>query len=62
MANLRRLRPKDDHGFKQLNTAVLQIENEYYLIRPKRVQQSGERPVRALINRGVEYLECVQSI
>ncbi|NCX48756.1 MAG: glutamate--cysteine ligase [Gammaproteobacteria bacterium] len=49
---------KDDHGFKQLNTAVLQIENEYYSsIRPKRVQQSGERPVRALINRGVEYLE-----
>jgi glutamate--cysteine ligase len=48
----------DDHGFKQLNTAVLQIENEYYSsIRPKRVQQSGERPVRALINRGVEYLE-----
>ena len=47
---------KDDHGFKQLNTAVLQIENEYYSsIRPKRVQQSGERPVRALINRGVEY-------
>lgn len=49
---------KDDNGFKQLNTAVLQIENEYYSsIRPKRVQQAGERPVRALINRGVEYLE-----
>ena len=49
---------KDDHGFKQLNTAVLQIENEYYSsIRPKRIQQSGERPVRALINRGVEYIE-----
>ena len=49
---------KDDHGFKQLNTAVLQIENEYYSsIRPKRIQQPGERPVRALINRGVEYLE-----
>jgi len=49
---------KDDLGFKQLNTAVLQIENEYYSsIRPKRIQQPGERPVRALINRGVEYLE-----
>ncbi|MEE2820312.1 MAG: glutamate--cysteine ligase [Pseudomonadota bacterium] len=49
---------KDDDGFKQLNTAVLQIENEYYSsIRPKRIQQPGERPVRALINRGVEYLE-----
>ncbi len=49
---------KDEHGFKQLNLAVLQIENEYYSsIRPKRVQKAGERPVRALINRGVEYLE-----
>jgi glutamate--cysteine ligase len=49
---------KDEAGFKQLNTAVLQIENEYYSsIRPKRVQQAAERPVRALINRGVEYLE-----
>ncbi len=49
---------KDQEGFKQLNTAVLQIENEYYSsIRPKRVQAPGERPVRALMNRGVEYLE-----
>ena len=24
---------------------------------PKRIQQPGERPVRALINRGIEYLE-----
>lgn len=49
---------KDDRGFKQLNTAVLQIENEYYSsIRPKRIQEPGERPVRALINRGIEYLE-----
>lgn len=49
---------QDAQGFKQLNTAVLQIENEYYSsIRPKRAQQSSERPVRALFNRGVEYLE-----
>ena len=49
---------KDKNGFKQLNVAVLQIENEYYSsIRPKRIQQPGERPVRALINRGIEYLE-----
>jgi glutamate--cysteine ligase len=49
---------KDQSGYKQLNTAVLQIENEYYSsIRPKRVQQAAERPVRALFNRGVEYLE-----
>lgn len=48
----------DQEGFKQLNTAILQIENEYYSsIRPKRVQEPGERPVRALMNRGVQYLE-----
>jgi glutamate--cysteine ligase len=44
--------------YKQLNANVLQIENEYYSdIRPKRVTQSGEKPVHALIARGVEYIE-----
>lgn len=46
----------------QLNTALLQIENEYYSpIRPKRVTKSGEAPVVALAQRGVEYVEvrCV---
>jgi glutamate--cysteine ligase len=46
----------------QLNTALLQIENEYYSpIRPKRVTQSGEAPIVALAHRGVEYVEvrCV---
>jgi glutamate--cysteine ligase len=42
----------------QLNTNVLQIENEYYsTIRPKRVIQTGERPVQALCARGVQYIE-----
>lgn len=42
----------------QLNTHILQIENEYYSsIRPKRVIQSGERPVHALRDRGVQYIE-----
>lgn len=42
----------------QLNTNVLQIENEYYNnIRPKRVTQSGEKPLDALMNKGVEYIE-----
>jgi glutamate--cysteine ligase len=42
----------------QLNTNVLQIENEYYsTIRPKRVIRTGERPVQALCNRGVQYIE-----
>jgi glutamate--cysteine ligase len=44
--------------YRQLNTNILQIENEYYSdIRPKRVVQSGEKPVDALIQRGVEYVE-----
>lgn len=50
---------KDSAGdFIQLNTNVLQIENEYYSsLRPKRTAQSGERPTEALIARGVEYVE-----
>jgi glutamate--cysteine ligase len=42
----------------QLNTNVLQIENEYYsYIRPKRVAKSGESPSAALRRGGVEYVE-----
>ena len=42
----------------QLNTNILQIENEYYSsIRPKRVTHSGERPIQALTSRGVQYVE-----
>ena len=44
--------------YRQLNSNLLQIENEYYsTIRPKRVIQSGEKPVVALKERGVEYIE-----
>ena len=49
---------KVDGEYRQLNANVLQIENEYYSdIRPKRVTFSGEKPVDALIQRGVEYIE-----
>lgn len=50
---------KDEQGeYKQLNTNLLQIENEYYsAIRPKQVTQPGERPALALKARGVEYIE-----
>lgn len=49
---------KRDGEYHQLNTAVLQIENEFYgTIRPKRRTHSGERPVAALRERGVEYVE-----
>jgi glutamate--cysteine ligase len=44
--------------YQQLNTNLLQIENEYYaFIRPKRVARSGERPTKALRRAGVEYVE-----
>ncbi|MCK9535170.1 MAG: glutamate--cysteine ligase [Pseudomonas sp.] len=49
------------HGdeWLQLNTNILQIENEYYSnMRPKRITQEGERPVEALIARGVQYVEA----
>ncbi len=49
---------KKDGEWQQLNTNVLQIENEYYSsIRPKRVTHSGERPIQALLSRGVQYVE-----
>lgn len=42
----------------QLNTNVLQIENEYYSnIRPKRVTQPHERPIDALRRAGIQYVE-----
>ncbi len=42
----------------QINTNVLQIENEFYAtIRPKRVIHTGERPIEALCARGVQYIE-----
>jgi glutamate--cysteine ligase len=49
---------KRDGEYMQLNTSLLQIENEFYSpIRPKRRIRSGERPLRALGERGVEYVE-----
>ena len=49
---------KKDGKYLQLNTNLLQIENEYYsTIRPKRVSRSGEKPITALRNHGVEYIE-----
>ena len=44
--------------YSQLATSLLQIENEFYgTIRPKRTIRSGERPLHALRERGVEYVE-----
>jgi glutamate--cysteine ligase len=47
-----------DGEWVQINTNVLQIENEFYsTIRPKRVTYPGERPLHALSARGVQYVE-----
>ena len=47
-----------DGEWVQLNTNILQIENEYYSnIRPKRVTYTGERPIQALVARGIQYVE-----
>ena len=44
--------------YRQLATTLLQIENEFYgTIRPKRRINPGERPLHALADRGVEYVE-----
>jgi glutamate--cysteine ligase len=54
---------KDAHGrYQQLNTSLLQIENEFYSsVRPKRTTRLGETALQALRLRGVEYVEvrCV---
>ncbi len=44
--------------YRQLNSNILQVENEYYsCVRPKQPIQSGERSTSALRRRGVEYVE-----
>lgn len=50
---------KNTNGeYKQLNTSILQIENEFYsAIRPKRTAKPGETALTALRKRGVEYVE-----
>tara|TARA_R110002110_G_scaffold414951_1_gene647079 strand:- start:361452 stop:363017 length:1566 start_codon:yes stop_codon:yes gene_type:complete len=45
-------------GYQQLNSNILQIENEFYsTIRPKCVSKNGERPIHSLAQGGVEYIE-----
>ncbi len=55
--------PAGQNGdYQQLNDSLLQIENEFYSpIRPKRVVNAGEAPLRALVRAGIEYIEvrCV---
>lgn len=49
---------KKDGEYLQINTNLLQLENEFYsTIRPKRVVKSGQRPLDALTQDGIEYIE-----
>lgn len=50
---------RDAQGeYQQLNTGLLQIENEFYsTIRPKQTTHRGETQLRALAERGIEYIE-----
>jgi glutamate--cysteine ligase len=44
--------------YRQLNSNILQIENEFYsTVRPKQIARSGEKPTLALKRRGVRYIE-----
>src|SRR5690606_13221055 len=55
------LKDADGH-YQQLNTSLLQIENEFYsTIRPKRTTRPGQTALQALQQGGVEYVEvrCV---
>ncbi len=47
-----------DGKYQQLNTNILQIENEYYsTVRPKQIINKYEMPIEALRHRGVQYVE-----
>ena len=47
-----------NNEYQQLSSSLLQIENEFYSpIRPKRATDSGEKPLHALQDRGIQYIE-----
>ena len=49
---------KKDGEYLQLNTNILQIANEYYSsVRPKPIINGSDRPLGALLNGGVGYIE-----
>ncbi len=53
-----RIGVKVGETYRQLNPNILQIENEYYsTVRPKQVPRGNEKPVIALRERGVQYVE-----
>ena len=49
---------KDQGEYQQLNTNILQIENEYYAsVRPKPLAFDGKKPLDALQDQGIGYIE-----
>lgn len=47
-----------DGEYQQINTNLLQLENEFYsTIRPKRNVRNNQRPLQALTESGIEYIE-----
>jgi len=47
-----------DGEWQQLNSNILQIENEYYSsVRPKQILYGEEKPTLALAKRGIAYIE-----
>lgn len=49
---------KANGDYQQINTNLLQLENEFYsTIRPKPSLKSGQRPLDALRSSGIEYIE-----
>jgi len=49
---------KEGDEYLQLNTNILQIENEYYSsVRPKQILNGFEKPTDALESRGIQYVE-----
>jgi len=49
---------KKDGKYQQLNTNILQIANEYYAsVRPKPLLHGMNKPLRALTNNGIGYIE-----
>jgi glutamate--cysteine ligase len=58
-ADYEKIGMRDSAGeLQQLSTGLLQIENEFYsTIRPKQTTRRGETQLRALAERGIEYVE-----
>lgn len=56
--NYEKIGVKVNGEYRQLNTNRLQIENEYYSsVRPKQILKNMEKPVNALDQRGIQYIE-----